>query len=164
MISDSRRSFVAAVSFVALLGFSEIRQAMASAPPGRYTVNAGTVVDNVLNLTWQRAVGGSFSSQGAALTYCSGLSLGGVAAGGWRLPRKLELESIVDFSRKFPAIDPVVFPNTPTDPQGSATSAGYFWTASSYIPNTTYWWIVDFSLGGSGSGGGASPFFARCVH
>ncbi len=57
----------------------------------------------------------------------------------WRLPKRLELMSIVDNSKVSPSIDSNYFPNTP--------SSG-FWSSS---PNTNYTdnaWYVYFSGGG----------------
>jgi hypothetical protein len=123
--------------------------AEASGRPGRFTIGADTVFDTVTGLTWQRATAGPYSWN-AATSYCAGLSLGGIAAGGWRLPRKLELESIVDLRAVNSAIDQTAFPNTPlTD----------FWASS---PSERHRWFVNFASGSSQRADTSAS--VRCVH
>jgi hypothetical protein len=57
----------------------------------------------------------------------------------WRLPSKRELETITHLGSSAPAIESTYFPNT------IATS--FFWSASSYVPDPTYAWVVSFSDG-----------------
>src|SRR5262249_7856188 len=77
---------------------------------------AGVVIDQVTGLHWQRAVelggdGGTRTlSWTDAQTYCANLALAG---GGWRVPTKIELLSIVDYTKNQPAINPTPFPATP---------------------------------------------------
>ena len=66
----------------------------ADAPAGQYTVAADTVKDNKTGLTWQRTVPAQTYAQPNAATYCQRLNLGGFSSG-WRLPSKLELETIL---------------------------------------------------------------------
>lgn len=56
----------------------------------------------------------------------------------WRMPTVEELQMIVDYSRKYPAIDttaPGYFPRTVND---------LYWSASPYAANVTNAWIVSF--------------------
>jgi hypothetical protein len=79
--------------------------------PSNYTVDEenDVVFDNVTGLLWQRTVP---SVQGTLpSTYCKTLVLAG--HDDWRLPSRIELVSIVDFTRVDPAIDVNAFPNTP---------------------------------------------------
>jgi hypothetical protein len=71
----------------------------------------------------------------AAVTYCGGLSLSG---GGWRVPTGPELRGLVEAIYD-PAIDPIAFPNTPTD---------LFWTSTlgPYVDTRLF---VGFAFGGS---------------
>ncbi len=112
--------------------------AHAFAPPGRYTISANTVVDTKTTLTWQRTVDAHSYTYAGAQTYCAGLALGGVAAGGWRLPNVRELMSIVDVGSANPAIDTAAFPNTPSY---------YFWTANIDVRDTTQGLSVEFQDG-----------------
>lgn len=71
-----------------------------------YTTNGnGTATDTITGLTWQQADDGVPRTWEQALSYCEGLDLGG--NDDWRLPNALELQSIVDYSRFNPSIDPV---------------------------------------------------------
>jgi hypothetical protein len=104
----------------------------------------GTVTDNSTGLTWQRCSAGQNNdstcsgSAGAktwaeALTYCNDLSLGGSAY--WRLPDKIELESLTDDSVYNPAINTTYFPNT---------VANYYWSSTTDASQPDYAWNVYF--------------------
>jgi hypothetical protein len=155
MRDDSKRFFAGGLALsAALLGI--VLSARAAAPPGRYTVNTDTVVDTATGLTWQRAAASGAYAWDAARSYCAGLSLGGIAAGGWRLPRKLELESIVDFGSYNPAIDPTAFPNTPVN---------IFWSSSPVVFIGGFAWHVDFNYGSSNYDSMSNNGYSvRCVH
>lgn len=134
----------------------------AAAPSGQYTdLENGTVKDNKTGLVWQQQVSASrhvwsCDSQPCtdAKTYCDQLSLGG-SASGWRLPTKLELESLVDYriAPPGPAVDSTAFPSTP--------SAG-FWTSTPHA-GTSAGWYVRFDAGYSFFSGGSALFWVRCV-
>jgi len=117
-----------------------------------YTDNGnGTVTDRVTGLIWQQAEvpNSFFLSDG--VTYCSTLSLAGHSD--WRLPSRIELLSIVDYTLQEPAIDSTAFPNT---------SATTFW--SSTPAGSGYAWAVSFDIGGSGAYNvGTVSFKIRCV-
>ena len=134
----------------------------AVAPVGRYAIGTDTVLDNVTRLTWQRAVPTSISgiagcsggtcTWAGAKSYCTALDLGGLS---WRLPRKLELESLVDFGSSNPAIDPAAFPGTP---------AGFYWSSSPVVRVPDNAWGVAFDDGYSVSDGASRSHSVRCVH
>jgi hypothetical protein len=117
--------------------------------PGQFDVSADglTVTDTITGLVWQRDGSGTREGCGGsdkltctwaqAKAYCASLSLGGVS--GWRLPARMELSAIVDFTKTNPTIDAAAFPNTP---------AALFWT-SSPVGSSSYVWLVYFSHGGS---------------
>ena len=73
-----------------------------------------------------------------ALTYCENLEFAGHTD--WRLPNVRELQSIVDYGRTRPAIDPVF----------GAESAGYWSSTASYVyingANEEWYmaWYVNF--------------------
>ncbi len=121
------------------------------------------VADNVTGLMWQGCAAGLTGEDCAsgdtlamnwqdALSYCQDLDWGGHTD--WRLPNVTELTSIVDDSRRDPAIDLAFFPETPSV---------WFWSSSSYTGFSSGAWRVDFSLGYVGPDD--MPFFdyARCV-
>lgn len=62
----------------------------------------------------------------------------------WRMPTIKELQSIVDYDRVDPAIDPVYFPNTQSGGYWSSTPyAGSF----PYPSDTPHSWVADFYFG-----------------
>jgi len=120
----------------------------------------GTVKDNVTGLLWQKAVDMTTQKLAwdAAKSYCAALTLAGHT---WRLPTRIELLSIVDFTRVGSAIDSTAFPGTP--------SGAYHWTSSPWVvsqiatkPQDS--WIVNFYEGlTSNAGDRTAAEFARCV-
>ncbi len=65
----------------------------------------GTVIDLASGLMWQRADDGATYDWEEALAYAEGLVLAG--HDDWRLPDAKELQSLVDYSRNHPALDPI---------------------------------------------------------
>jgi hypothetical protein len=120
--------------------------------PSAFVVNTdGTVSDTRTGLTWQRAVSGTYS-HAAGVSYCAGLSLAG---GGWRLPTRAEIESLVDFTKTNPTINSTAFPNTPAE---------HYWTASSQVGLDGYAWLVPFFVpANTGSHIVTDPYRVRCV-
>jgi hypothetical protein len=101
---------------------------------------SGVMTDNVTGLMWQQPLDAVSCAKGCtqadAAAYCASISLGNYHD--WRLPTRIELVSLVDFTRASPAIDPV-FTGTPPDK---------FWTSSSEAGAVaTVAWLVDFVSG-----------------
>jgi uncharacterized protein DUF1566 len=128
--------------------------------PASYTDNGdGTVTDDVTRLVWQKAVASTQAyAWCAAINYCATLTLAGRT---WRLPTRIELLSLVDFTRTSPAIDTTAFPAVP--------GGKYHWTASPWVVSQLATkaqdaWIVNFYEGlASNAGDRAAPEYARCV-
>ena len=57
----------------------------------------------------------------------------------WVLPERQELLLIVDLSKRLPAIDTALFPNTPTH--------DWYWTATELASDSSFAWGVLFYLG-----------------
>jgi hypothetical protein len=104
--------------------------------PTDYTITTDTVTDNVTGLMWQRVVSDTRYPWADAKTYCAGLTLGGLT--GWRLPMRMELVSLVDYTAVSPTINTTVFPFAPTSP---------FWTASPSVDSANSAWTVNFNDG-----------------
>lgn len=127
--------------------------------PSSYTdLGDGTVRDNVTGLVWQKDVASSQAyAWAAAQTYCSGLTLAGHT---WHLPTRVELLSLVDFT-KTPAIDGP-FPGPP--------GGKYHWTSTPWVVSQISTkpqdaWMVNFSDGGltSNAASQTAVEYARCV-
>jgi len=100
---------------------------------------------------WQKDTAPSTYTWQQALSYCENLILNndskwtngtpnasGIKYDDWRMPNINELQSLVDYERCNPAIDPI-FPNTQTSYYLSSTTNSY------NNPNEV--WIVSFSYG-----------------
>ncbi|MGI9212860.1 MAG: DUF1566 domain-containing protein [Methylococcaceae bacterium] len=135
-----------------------------STPTSDFTDNGnGTVTHKLTGLIWKRCVegqnwGGS-SCQGAAKQYAwkEAKALGGTFAGSseWRLPTAHELLTIVELATTAPAINPLMFPETPSD---------YFWSSSGNASYSSdgYNWGISFSSGAL-DGLSGSSYYARLV-
>lgn len=100
-----------------------------------FELGAETVTDPATQLTWQRSVETAPVTISAAAAACAALTFDG---GGFRLPTVKELHTLVDERRFKTAIDPEVFPDTPS---------AYFWTASKVAGFAKYTWMVSFTDG-----------------
>jgi hypothetical protein len=115
-----------------------------SGPFGNYIDNNdGTITDSSTGLMWEVKPddGGSRDKDNTynwqqALAYCENLTLAGYDD--WRLPNRNELQSIVDYSRFNPAIDPIF----------SYTVSSYYWSSTSsysvYPDYPEFAWLVHF--------------------
>jgi len=121
--------------------------------PSDYSPDAANeiVYDRVTGLFWQQSTSGQTYTWDEATAYCESLTQGGYSD--WRLPWRIELVSLVDYTRTSPAIDPV-FPNTPN---------AEFWSASIYVDVMDYAWAVHFAYGDSHTYTRSSSFQVRCV-
>ncbi len=100
--------------------------------PHDFTTTTQTVLDNTTDLTWQREVDPGLYTWDDAINYCAQLVLDGQSD--WRLPSRVELVSILDFTLFDPMIDVSVFPGTPNT---------YFWSSSPTAGMPGYAWRVD---------------------
>jgi hypothetical protein len=119
-----------------------------------YTVHpAGFVTDEVTHLEWQQAVDERGVAWKDAEAYCKGLAIDG---GRFRLPTRIELLSLLDFTAENPAIDGVAFPGTP--PQ-------FYWSTSTFAASRSMAWVVNF--GAAANILSCSPldstYYVRCV-
>jgi len=108
------------------------------------------VSDNVTKLMWQGCNAGNMGSDcsqwdpdspaGAtydyAVQHCDSLEWGGYDD--WHLPDEYELQSIVNYSRKEPPIDPVAFPGTVSQ---------LTWTSSTYDESHGDGLVISFQNG-----------------
>jgi hypothetical protein len=137
----------------------------AHAPSYDVTTTPGVVIDKVTGLMWQRErplqyLGCSgmrelpydICSWPEAVGYCDALSLAG--HDDWRLPAKIELESILDLTLYQPNIDLTIFPGTRSD---------WYWTSSPYIDKPGLFWMVSFWFGADTQFPTSEKQYVRCV-
>ena len=127
-------------SYTETFGEDSDYQPVASQPS--YTDNGdGTVTDNRTGLMWLKYANnynsGAAQTWEAALSGCESFSYAGYSD--WRLPNVRELESIVDAGEQNPAINTTYFLNT---------ESSQYWTSTTYVPDTSYAWLVYFYNGG----------------
>lgn len=113
-----------------------------------------TVVDCITGLEWQRTVDAASYTQPDAVAYCGGLALGGYTD--WRLPSRIELMTLVDYSiaEPGPMIDAAAFPSTPS---------AAFWTSSAFAGFPPNPWFILFDTGESLYNDITPAIRARCV-
>jgi hypothetical protein len=125
-------------------------------------ISDGEVSDPTTGLIWQREVAqrndGTCSGPvllrlDEATCYCNSLSVGN-STGGWRLPSRMELVSLLTYGAD-PMIDMTAFPNAPI---------GSYWS-SSLESGGTGGWFVDFSSGGvtPRHNDTTAKYYVRCV-
>ncbi len=112
---------------------------------------SGSIVkDNRTGLEWQDDIEAFNMYWQVAIDYCESLSLDG---GGWRLPNKNELISIVDYSVSHPSIYSE-FENT---------TSGYYFSSTTDVDSIYYLWYVDFKYGDVNSHHKSYHKYVRCV-
>ena len=118
----------------------------------RYTLTDGTATDAVTGLAWQRQPAPEPLAWQAAASYCACLSLDGYDD--WSLPSRIELVSIVDYTRQNPALDEQAFPETPFE---------WFWSASRTAESSERYWYVAFWDGNTHAASVDQLYWTRCV-
>jgi hypothetical protein len=125
--------------------------------PANYTSTlSGVMTDNVTGLMWQQPLDPVTCAKGCkqvdAAAFCASLALGNHHD--WRLPTRIELFSLVVFTRASPAIDPVFTGTPPT----------LFWTSSPYTDaSSNSAWIVNFVSGSAYFQAVTDSYNVRCV-
>jgi hypothetical protein len=136
----------------------------ATTPDYRFNDHSdGTLTDIQTGLMWAKCAEGMSGSEcttGSAInrTWQTALVLAGSSSlagyNDWRLPNINELKSIVEEQCYTPAINLLVFPNTPS---------WNFWSTSLVAGNSSNVWGVYFDYGNSSSLGRAIGRYARLV-
>lgn len=134
--------------------------AVSSSTPSKRFIDKhnGTVRDRVTGLLWQRCVVGQVWD-GSTCLEASGSQVKSWFSWhdanyyvkkiqkipqyeGWRLPKLIEMNSIVEKRCREPAINLDIFPNSPSS---------FFWSSDLLATNNEYVWRMDFSNGKKGS-------------
>ena len=125
--------------------------ATAGAHARTFTLSAEVATDSLTQLAWQRHTPTETFAWQDAEQYCACLSLEG--QDDWHLPSRMELVSIVDYTKHDPSIDEVAFPNTPFE---------WYWSASPVAGDTRYWYVAFFD-GDTHASTPDTGYRVRCV-
>lgn len=130
--------------------------------PMTYTdLGNGTVRDDVTGLVWQQTVDATTRTWSDAIANCQGLALDG---GGWTLPTRMELTSILDDAQPSGArVNPTVFK--------FAAKPGWTWASTPWVVDSRKTvtpplsWFINFSAGDSNNSldQTAASAYDRCV-
>jgi hypothetical protein len=121
---------------------------------GALVVNGdGTVTDTSTGLMWQQETETAMKWEDA-INHCEVLSLAGYTD--WRLPNINELQSIVDYTSYYPAIDITAFPRIPN-------MSPNYWSSTTDAYYTRNAWCVDFDPGQVLHGDKLSSYYVRAV-
>jgi len=122
--------------------------------PASYTVSdsGNRVTDDVTGLVWQRNVDSRSYTWDEGKQHCACANIDGVTD--WRLPSRIELASIADFTTANPSIDSNAFPGTPSES---------FWASSVLNSDPGLGWLVYFANGHSSYSDVGYTYRVRCV-
>ena len=114
---------------------------------------SGVVLDKRNGICWQDTVESKESSEDwdNAVAYCDKLELAGMEQ--WRLPTFQELLSIVDYRKINPAINPAF----------DFVEERTYWTSTTFAPNVSRAWTIDFRTGKSFYSYKTTSHAVRCV-
>ena len=140
---------------------SKLRKMLVSA-------HIGIWYDPSTNLTWMRcSLGQTWNGRtcvGTAQKYTweeaqqavAEMNRNGGYAGytDWMVPDTKALQSLLRKHKHVPKIDHTIFPNTP---------GSFYWSASPYVGDSGYAWIVGFNLGGTGYDYKSNNSYVRAV-
>ncbi|MBX3185306.1 MAG: DUF1566 domain-containing protein [Polyangiaceae bacterium] len=113
------------------------------------------VFNEVTGLYWERQAAPGTYTWAEARRYCDDLNKTWL---GWRLPTRMELISLVDYSRRDPAIDTTIFPMELGPHEVDPT----FWSSSVRVEGQG-WWYVNFRDGLVNLAGADQRLQVRCV-
>lgn len=126
----------------------------ASAPPaGNYAVANGVARDETTQLEWLQAALPDLLTHTAAATACKATTQDG---GGFRLPTRIELLSLVDYSRNGKGVNASVF--------GASSFGVEFWSSTpDALAPAARAWFVRFTNGESSTDLQSTMKAVRCV-
>ena len=120
------------------------------APPAYQDNGNQTVTDRNGGLIWMKSDDGTRRTWQDAVDYCNGLDFAGQTD--WRLPTRFELDSIVDYGRSYPAINPIF-----------SCQSSFYWSAIPYAGDPVYAWGIYFNDGGDHWLDKINKYYVRCV-
>ena len=113
-------------------------------------LDGAAVLDKETGLVWEKSPDSSLKLWADAFNYCQFKEVGGRM--GWRMPRLVELQSLVDKTQSNPSL--------PAGNPFSNVQLSKYWSTSSYVANL---WTVDFTTGYIGTWGGCDYAYVWCV-
>ncbi|MBW6520113.1 MAG: DUF1566 domain-containing protein [Desulfoarculaceae bacterium] len=119
-------------------------------PPAYLDNGNQTVTDQNSGLVWMQSDDGIPRIWQDAGDYCNGLVFAGQSD--WRLPTRFELDSIIDYGRSYPAINPVF-----------TCRSSFYWSAVPYAGDPVYAWGIFFNDGGDHWLDKINKYYVRCV-
>jgi hypothetical protein len=117
--------------------------------PGDETDDA--VIDKETGLVWQKFLGPAMDWI-SAIEHCYDVTLGGRK--GWRVPKMVELSSLVDPNQEYPAL--------PTDHPFSNLQT-FYWSSTTNAEDTAHAWYVHFYQGTTNFRNKTSNAYVWCV-
>lgn len=136
-----------------------------------YTDNGdGTITDNATGLMWEKLCDGVgcpavndkdnlYTWPDAFAVKIADLNTANFAGhNDWRLPNINELQTLADYGRFSPAIDPAF--NNGVD---SGIQSAFYWSSTTFFTDTSSAWDVDFNDGRVFGNGRPNDFFVRAV-
>jgi hypothetical protein len=109
-----------------------------------------TITDRNSGLMWMKGDDGTGRTWQDAFAYCDNLVFAG--RNDWRLPNRFELDSIVDYGRSYPAINPMF-----------RCQASFYWSSVPYAGDPVYAWGIYFNDGGDHWLDKINKYYVRCV-
>lgn len=128
-----------------------------SPPTASYRIDPVVVCDRTTRLLWERNVTAT-RTWDDAVTYCDTLNLGGYTD--WRLPTRIELISLVDYTVAKPAINTTAFADGVYD---AGAPEPVFWSATPHRTQFLLKYAVDFSYGQTSTMDKSGKHAVRCV-
>ena len=127
--------------------------------PLSYAISGEEVEDKVTGLVWRKAVVGK-PPFGDQLTEASAeAACKQITPGSWRLPKRIELVTLLSYNQGAPYVDKTVFTGVPADVAWTSSEVR---TASGAVPNK--YWAIDFKTGAlTQLDGTTEPAKALCV-
>ena len=124
----------------------------------RFTVlrnwDNAAVLDKETGLVWEQSPDSAPTYTWAeAQDHCNNLQVSNRM--GWRLPTLQELTSLIDTSQADPSL--------PSAHPFSNVANTFYWTATTYGPNTSFAWVLDLSDHSAFDGSKVSVLRAWCV-
>jgi hypothetical protein len=113
-----------------------------------------TVTDLNTGLIWQQSYASEMNWD-EAVTYCEDMNLGGFWD--WRLPSRMELVTILDYGRRFPAINPAF------SSLSVISADNFYWSSSTQPFPSGGAWYVEFGEGSVGAIPKDYTHYVRCV-